>query len=132
MNDNLRKALYAAIPIIVGALTTYGILTAQLGVVWANVAVQVVGFAYAASRATGNRFLDPAVRRAGYVLLPSIVALIGGYWSIDVALWTSVVTAIAGAIVATMNVDPDEVTASTVPPSVTKIRPRDDYIDGSE
>lgn len=90
------------------ALTAYGIFTDNLGVLWGNVATLTVGFAFAASRATGDRFGDPEVRRALYVLVPAVVALIGGYFSVDVALWTSLAMAILGAALAWRNVDPDE------------------------
>lgn len=108
MSANLRKALYGVVPILVAVFTGYGLLTNQLGVLWANVLTMAIGFAYAASRATGNKLLDPEVRRAGYVLVPAVVALIGGYYSLDVALWTSLILAILGACLAVLNVDPDE------------------------
>ena len=108
MTPAMRKALYGLIPLVVAALTAYGIFTDDLGVLWGNVATLTVGFAYAASRATGDRFGDPEVRRALYVLVPAVVALIGGYWSVDVALWTSLAMAILGAALAGLNVDPDE------------------------
>lgn len=108
MNANTRKALYALIPLIITALVAYGIVTGVTGVLWGNVAVMTVGFAYAASRATGNRLLDPTVRRAAYVLLPGVVALIGGYWSIDVGLWSALILGILGAVYAIANVDPDD------------------------
>lgn len=108
MSANLRKGLYGLIPVVVVALTTYGILTDTLAVLWANVATLAVGLGYAASRATGNRLLDPEVRRALYVLVPAAVALIAGYVSIDAALWSSLVLAILGAALAMVNVDPDE------------------------
>lgn len=117
MSDNMRKALYALVPILVAVFTTYGILTQQLGVLWANVLAMLIGFAYAASKATGNRLLDPQVRRALYVLLPSVVALLGGYFSLDVGLWTSVVLSIMGAVVAIWNVDPAEVVQGEVVPN---------------
>lgn len=104
MNNNMRKALYALVPVVIAMLTAYGVVTQQLGVLWANVAVLVIGFAYAASKATGNRFLDPEVRRALYVAIPGVVALVGGYFSIDVGLITSLVLAILGAVMATLNV----------------------------
>jgi hypothetical protein len=109
MTDNLRKALYTLISVAVLALTAAGVLTQQQGVVWANVGVLAIGFAYAASRARNNLLLDASVRRAGYVLLPAIIALIAAYWSIDVALWTSVATALVGTWVAIYNIDPGEV-----------------------
>ena len=108
MTPTMRKALYGLIPLVVAALTAYGIFTDDLGVLWGNVATLTVGFAFAASRATGDRFGDPEVRRALYVLVPAVVALIGGYWSVDVALWTSLAMAILGAALAGLNVDPDE------------------------
>lgn len=110
MPATLRKALYTLVPVIVTALTAYGLLTEQLGVLWANVLTLAIGFGYAASRATGNRLLNPEVRRAAYVLIPAIVALAGGYWSLDVGLWTSVVLALLGAGYAVANVDPDQPT----------------------
>lgn len=108
MTPTMRKALYGLIPLVVAALTAYGIFTDNLGVLWGNVATLTVGFAFAASRATGDRFGDPEVRRALYVLVPAVVALIGGYFSVDVALWTSLAMAILGAALAWRNVDPDE------------------------
>lgn len=108
MSDNTRKALYGLIPAIVALLIAYGLLTSTRAVLWGNVAVLAIGFGYAASRATGNRFGDPQVRRYLYVLAPAIVTLIGGYWSLDVGLWTSLVMAILGAALAGLNVDPDE------------------------
>ena len=103
MTPTMRKALYGLIPLVVAALTTYGIFTDNLGVLWGNVTTLTVGFAFAASRATGDRFGDPEVRRALYVLVPAVVALIGGYWSVDVALWTSLAMAILGAALAGLN-----------------------------
>lgn len=108
MSATTRKALYGLIPAAVALLTAYGILTSTLAVLWGNVATLAVGFGYAASRATGNRFGDPEVRRYLYVLAPAVVALIGGYVSLDVALWTSLVLAVLGAALAGLNVDPDE------------------------
>lgn len=108
MSASTRKALYGLIPVTVTLLTAYGILTDSLAVLWANVATMAVGFAYAASRATGTRVLDPEVRRALYVLVPAVVALVGGYVSLDVGLWTSLVMAVLGAALAGVNVDPDE------------------------
>ncbi|MFT4225298.1 hypothetical protein [Micropruina sp.] len=108
MSNNTRKALYGLIPTVVTLLTVYGVLTSNLGVLWANVATLAVGFGYAASRATGHRFGDPEVRRALYVLVPAGVALVGGYVSLDVGLWTSLVMGILGAALAGLNVDPDE------------------------
>lgn len=108
MSANTRKALYGLIPAVVTLLTVYGVLTDNLAVLWANVATLTLGFAYAASRASGNRFGDPEVRRALYVLVPAGVALIGGYVSLDVGLWTSLVMAVLGAALAGLNVDPDE------------------------
>lgn len=116
MNDNMRKALYALVPVVIAMLTAYGLVTEQLGVLWANVAVLVIGFAYAASKATGDRFLDPELRRALYVMVPGVVALIGGYFSIDVGLWTSLVVAILGAIMATKNVPEPGETVVVLPP----------------
>ena len=108
MSATTRKALYGLIPAAVALLTAYGILTSTLAVLWGNVATLAVGFGYAASRATGTRFGDPEVRRYLYVLAPAVVALIGGYVSLDVALWTSLVLAVLGAALAGLNVDPDE------------------------
>ena len=108
MSASLRKAFYALVPIIVAALTTYGLLTEQLGVLWANVLTLAIGCGYAASRATGDRLLAPEVRRAAYVLIPAIVALVGGYVSLDTGLWTSLVLGILGSVYAVANVDPDE------------------------
>ena len=116
MTPTMRKALYGLIPLVVAALTAYGIFTDDLGVLWGNVATLTVGFAYAASRATGDRFGDPEVRRALYVLVPAVVALIGGYWSVDVALWTSLAMAILGGALAGLNVDPDEQSDSNYEP----------------
>lgn len=110
MTPTVRKALYGLIPAVVTLLTVYGVLTDNLAVLWGNVATLTIGFAYAASRATGDRFGDPEVRRALYVLAPAAVALVGGYISIDVALWTSLVMAVLGAALAGLNVDPDEQT----------------------
>ena len=107
MSENLRKALYALIPAVVAVLTAYGVITDSLAVLWASVATIAVGFAYAASRATGNRFLDPEVRRGLYVLAPAVVALVGGYVALDVGLWSSLAVAILGAGLAIGNVDPD-------------------------
>jgi hypothetical protein len=112
MSATLRKGLYGLIPAVVLVLTVYGVLTDSLGVLWANVATLAVGFAYAASRATGNRLLDPEVRRCLYVLVPAAVALIGGYLSIDVGLWSSLAAAILGAGLAVWNVNPDEQAAA--------------------
>ncbi len=108
MTPNTRKALYGLIPAVVTLLTVYGVLTSNLAVQWANVATLTIGFGYAASRATGHRFGDPEVRRALYVLVPASVALVGGYVSLDVGLWTSLVMAVLGAGLAGLNVDPDE------------------------
>lgn len=108
MNANSRKALYALIPLIITMLTAYGVLTDALGALWLNVATLAVGLGYAASKATGNRLLDPGVRRALYVLIPAAVALVGGYISIDAALWTSLILGVLGACLAVLNVDPDE------------------------
>lgn len=108
MTANTRKALYGLIPVVVTLLTVYGVLTSNLAVLWANVATLAIGFGYAASRATGHRFGDPEVRRALYVLVPAAVALVGGYVSLDVGLWTSLAMAVLGAALAGLNVDPDE------------------------
>lgn len=113
MTENMKKALYSAISVAVLALTAAGVITAQEGVVWANVAVLAVGFAYAASQAKNNAFLSATVRRAGYVLVPAIIALVAQYWSIDIALWTSVATAVLGTFVAIFNIDPAEVSDAT-------------------
>lgn len=117
MSDNMRKAIYSAVGIVVIVLTSYGVISQQQGVLWGNVAIMTLGFAYAASRATGNRLLDPGVRRALYVLAPAIVGLIGGYWNIDVALWTSLVLAVFGVLLAIFNVDPEE-QKEVNPPSI--------------
>ena len=108
MNANSRKALYALIPIIITMLTAYGVLTDALGVLWLNVLTLMVGLGYAAANATGNRLMNPEVRRALYVLIPAAVALVGGYISIDAGLWSSLVLSILGACLAVLNVDPDE------------------------
>ncbi|MFT3971686.1 MAG: hypothetical protein QM695_15780 [Micropruina sp.] len=108
MSANTRKALYGLIPAVIALLTVYGVLTSNLAVLWANVATLAVGLGYAASRATGDRFGDPEVRRALYVLVPAGVALVGGYVSLDIGLWTSLVMAVLGAALAGLNVDPDE------------------------
>ena len=113
MSENMKKALYSLISVAVLALTAAGVITTQEGVVWANVAVLAVGFAYAASQARNDAFLNATVRRAGYVLVPAIIALVAQYWSIDVALWTSVATAFLGTFVAIFNIDPAEVTDAT-------------------
>lgn len=108
MSASLRKSLYGLVSVIVAALVSYGLLTDNLGVLWVNVLTLAVGFAYAASRATGDRLLEPSVRRAGYVLAPAVVALVGGYVALDVGLWTSLVLAFIGSGYAIANVDPDE------------------------
>lgn len=108
MNENMRKALYALVPVVVLLLTTYGVLNQQQGVLWVNVLTMAIGFAYAASKATGSKWLDSSVRRAVYVLIPAVASLVGGYFSIDVGMWTSVALAILGAVFALANIDPDE------------------------
>ena len=113
LTANVRKALYGLIPAVILALTTYGVLTQTRAVLWTNVLTLAVGLGYAAAKATGNRLLDPGVRRSIYVLLPAIVALVGGYVSLDVGLWTSVATAVLASILAIWNVDPDEIITTT-------------------
>lgn len=108
MSANMRKALYNLVPIIVAALSAWGVLTQQTAALWLNVLTLIVGLGYAASKATGNRFGDPEVRRWLYVAAPAVVALVGGYFPLDVSLMSSLVVAILGAALATLNVDPAE------------------------
>ena len=111
MTATMRKALYNLLPVIVAALSAWGVLTQTTAALWLNVATLAVGLGYAASKATGNRLLDPEVRRYVYVLLPAVVALLGGYVPLNAALLSSLVLAVAGAALAVLNVDPDEQTA---------------------
>ena len=110
MNDNTRKALYRLIPFVMAAFVTFGLLTDAQAALVGTTATGTVGLTFALSRATGNRFLDAGVRRALYGLIIAAVAAIGGWVSLDVALWTSLALGVAGSLLAILNVDPDEQT----------------------
>lgn len=108
MNANTRKALFAAIPIVVGSIAAWGYITQTQSALLGTTLTAAVGFAWALSRATGNRFLDAGVRRAMYALIIATIATVGGWVAFDAALVTSIIMAILGALLAIWNVDPDE------------------------
>lgn len=111
MTANLRKALFAAIPIVVSAIAAWGYTSQAQAALLGTTLTTTVGFAWALSRATGNRLLDAGVRRALYALIIATIATAGGWATFDVALVTSIALAVVGAILAIWNVDPDEQTS---------------------
>lgn len=108
MTANLRKALFAAIPIIVSAIAAWGYTTQAQAALLGTTLTATVGFAWALSRATGNRLLDAGVRRALYAMIVAAIATVGGWAAFDVALISSIIMSAVGAVLAIWNVDPDE------------------------
>ncbi len=108
MTANLRKALFAAIPIVVTAIAAWGYITQDQAALLGTTLTATVGFAWTLSRATGHRLLDAGVRRALYALIIAAIATAGGWAAFDVALVTSIIMAGVGAVLAIWNVDPDE------------------------
>lgn len=116
MTANLRKGLYGLIPVIVAAFVAYGWLTAPQAAAVGQVAALVLGVAYAALNASGNRLLDPATRRAIYLAIAG-AGVIPLAWGVDdsmVTLWINLALGIVSAVISIWNVDPDEV-VQTVP-----------------
>lgn len=114
MTTNLRKALYMTVPTIGALLAFYGLTTGEQAAAIGGVLTAAITFAYAASLATGNRFGDPSVRRALYVLISAGGALAVAFGASQPAatLWATLAANLAGGLLATLNVDPDEQTAA--------------------
>ena len=119
MSAHLRKGLYGLILAIVAALSAYGLLDGPQAVAVGQVAALALGALYAALNASGSRLLDPATRRALYLLIAGagVVPLAWGIAPSAVTLWINLALAAVSALLAIWNVDPDEV-VQTVPGEV--------------
>ena len=119
MTAHLRKGLYGLVLAIVAALSAYGLLDGPQAVAVGQVAALALGALYAALNASGSRLLDPATRRALYLLIAGagVVPLAWGIAPSAVALWINLALAAVSAFLAIWNVDPDEV-VQTVPGEV--------------
>lgn len=117
MSSQLRVALYSAIFAVVAVLGGYGLITGSQGAALSQLLVLVLGVAYAALNASGNRLLDPATRRAIYLLIVGAGAFSSDFFGVlpeVVSLWVNVGLAALGMVLAVYNVDPAEV-VQTVP-----------------
>lgn len=110
MTENTRKALYAFIPTAIAALAFYGLVTGPQSVAIGQDGLLGIGVLYAALNAKGNRLLDPATRRAIYLLIGGIptTLLAYGVHANVLTMWGNVVLGLLFSVLSIMNVAPAE------------------------
>ena len=110
MTDNTRRALYGLIPLVLMLLAFYGLVTGPQSVAIGQVALLVIGALYAALNAHGNRFSDPATRRALYLVIGGVPSLLLAYGleASMVTMWGNVILGVLFAVLSILNVAPVE------------------------